>query len=333
MDTTPLTEIMGNLYTKLDYIKYKDRRTFPSNETPNQGTRKFKVLGEGSYGCAIYPALVFSSSKDIHQSNRGFYVTKLIYNDDTEYDTAKSIEQLVGNNVGIFPVDTLECGIKLNELNISDSNKRLLLKCTSKSLAGEYLNKKYNSLFSDTSYKRLYHEYQGMISGGAQLCAIQYPKYYKSLEDVIESDYTQEEINYIFTSSINKINKLHENMVYHSDIKPANMCMLDRLDIRFADFGMSQIVRTNKDLKTAINNMFQFKAYYKKLIVIYSGSQNLRRLFDACYLKMNNYSNQKNEDGLLDVLAALDILCLFSAILQTFPSLRPHMNYSQLEHY
>ena len=332
MEITPLSDI-GNLYTKLDYLKNKDNRKEFSQNVFNQGTRKFKVLGQGSYGCAIFPALLFSSSKIINQSNRGFYVTKLIYNDDTEYDTAKSIEQLAGTDVGIFPVDSLECGIKLNDLNITDSNKRLLLKCTHKSLAGQYLNQTYKSFFEDTSYKRLYHDYQGRISGGAQLCAIQYPKYFKSLYEVKERDYTQTEIVFIFSSAVEKMNKLHDNFIYHCDIKPLNMCMLDRLDIRFADFGMSHIVRTNKDLREAIRLMFLYKKYYKDLIVVYSGSQNLTRLFDYAYARMNHYYNQKNETGMLTALTAIDTMCLISAIIQIFPSLRPSMNYSLLENF
>lgn len=82
---------------------------------------EYAVIGQGGFGCVISPALIFQSSTDVTESNKQFYVTKLIDgNDDYEYDIAKIIESKLdkNENVGLFPVDSLECGIRLDTLQI-----------------------------------------------------------------------------------------------------------------------------------------------------------------------------------------------------------------------
>lgn len=56
---------------------------------------------------------MFSNSFVVGPSNRNAFVTKLGFAEDiqNEYDVGKTLESLLGDSWGIFPVDALVCGL------------------------------------------------------------------------------------------------------------------------------------------------------------------------------------------------------------------------------
>jgi len=123
------------------------------------------VLGSGAYGCAVWPAMLFSSSIEVKESNMTEYVTKLASDATDEYDLAKGIESRLlatgsplAKITGVFPVDPLACGISIKDLKLNAKDTTIISSC--KSQAGTILAENLKNALLERGPIRL-REYVG----------------------------------------------------------------------------------------------------------------------------------------------------------------------------
>ena len=78
----------------------------------------FKVIGKGGFGCVISPAIVFKDSQKVTLANASEFVTKLASDAHEEWINTQEILKIIPNatSLGIFPVDSLHCNIKFDDI-------------------------------------------------------------------------------------------------------------------------------------------------------------------------------------------------------------------------
>lgn len=226
------------------------------------------VLGSGSFGCAVWPALLFDTSHTVNASNVAKFVTKLASDASEEYDLAKVIEQRLlasgsplALETGVFPVDSLVCGISIKDLGLSASDTSIIKTCGSK--AGTILRSNLEASLKERGPIKLSEYVNRRISagsrklkGGVVLCGIQYPRYLGNVIGTIQvppgasSNYQFD----IYSRTADKLQLMHHCGVFHLDIKGSNLCYFSDTDVRFADWGLSFV--TTKNLLATISVAF-----------------------------------------------------------------------------
>ena len=121
---TDLSPIKGSFSSKQRLVSPFSR---PVDTTPSakevEGPR---YLGHGGYGCVVWPAIEF---RGLSIPDPTQFVSKIAADAATEYDIAKTVENLVGSSVGIFPYGPLHCNVTAKDLG---PNRKLILRnCTS----------------------------------------------------------------------------------------------------------------------------------------------------------------------------------------------------------
>jgi hypothetical protein len=219
LSALPLSELRKLLKTTK---KSKDFYR-PSIESRTNTT---KVLDTGGYGCILNPAIVFKDSEEVTYENRHLYVTKLARDAQKEYDVAMYIKSKCPD-VGIYPVDNLECGVGPHSVNDPKAWNKIFNKCQNQK---QLLKKSPNQQY---------------------LCALQYPKYDGTFE-ILRIPTNQKLIESFISIAYQQLLTLHANNIFHLDIKDANISFTELangyIDIRFADWGFTKIVPDGKIL-------------------------------------------------------------------------------------
>jgi len=206
------------------------------------------ILGLGSYGCVISPALVFPESVFITEANCVDYVTKLAENANDEYDVAKQI-QVLCPSVGIFPVDPLVCNVPYGLLR--DFYGSFKHKCGKINSLKQFIK---DIELQRSAYVKGLTEYKPTFRGGKQICAIQYLRYDYDARQFIKI-LKQRPLKKarklsvsVYNNFVTKLNEMHSKNVVHMDIKLENMCIVNNEGF-FADWGLSQIIDTPEQVK------------------------------------------------------------------------------------
>jgi serine/threonine protein kinase len=246
-----------------------------------------KVIGTGGYGCVLYPARVFDNSVVITANNRHHFVTKLSRDAEVEYDVAMFCKTKIPT-FGIFPVDSLHCGVNLAE--IGRNVDTILSECGTDTMGEPYSAEpldRYNGILLRRQFKELYKsldesripDYIGPVNlkplqrqlyrrKEGLLCAVQYPKY---LMDFGTSEYmakTEVEKSKHFMTLVENMTMMHHQHIYHLDVKPPNLCLLTKDDPRFADWGLSIYLSptmTNTEAHEILASIIPFLSYYFSL--------------------------------------------------------------------
>ncbi len=61
----------------------------------------------------------------------------------------------------------------------------------------------------------------------------------------------EEEARHFFQQIISGVEYCHRNMVVHRDLKPENLLLDSKMNIKIADFGLSNVMRDGHFLKTS----------------------------------------------------------------------------------
>lgn len=206
------------------------------------------ILGLGSYGCVISPALVFPESVFITEGNCVNYVTKLAENANDEYDVAKQIE-LLCPSVGVFPVDSLVCNIPYGLLR--EFYTSFKQKCGKIKSLRDFIQ---NIDMQRSAYVKGLTEYRPTFRGGKQICAIQYLRYDYDARQFIKI-LKQRPLKKarklsvsVYNNFVTKLHEMHSKNVVHMDIKLDNMCIVNNEGF-FADWGLSQVIDSPEQVK------------------------------------------------------------------------------------
>lgn len=205
-----------------------------------------RSLGNGAYGCGLYPAIVFPDSEVVTEQNKYSYVTKVASDAEEEFDKAFVIMKVLTANgvdlkVGIFPVETLHCGI-----NVGDLGK----------FAEAYMNGECNKIVGRQIDRNIrlynYRDFQGGMdsedSGFGETeyleyerqqrykksyaCGIQYPKFDAVLTDVIRKKIPIADPNMLAVygnTLLTNLRTMHTLNIFHLDIKADNLCILGQM--------------------------------------------------------------------------------------------------------
>jgi hypothetical protein len=328
-----------------------------------------KILGRGGFGCALYPAIVFRESQIVTEENRDRYVTKIASDAEDEYDIAKTIQHILidagidANQVGIFPVDNLQCGIRIGDLG---------------PIAKEFLEGRCNAIVGRSfGYGKTFFNYRdipeedfhmdvmeptrvipndnsfrdaiiggrggrkrkrsikgGLIDKNTYVCALQYEKYdsdfYYLIKNRIRPDVSMRTIaNNLISSMI----MLHRNNIFHMDIKPPNLCIVGNTP-KFADWGFAFIAYP-EELRARIAKLgrltnegeLEVTAYFTYYV-------SLVPMFDFFKEKLTRklvdaLSYLHDDYGLRRVFKYIDFACLLNAILFYYRAMDPEYYHQQ----
>jgi hypothetical protein len=230
----------------------------------------YKVLGTGGYGCVISPAIVFQNSKEVTEENKQQFVTKIAGDAEEEYDIAMYIVSLLKNrkSIGIFPVDSLECGI--SKASLGPYYEQVVQRCSN---VKAIRRKTESGLFR-----------QGKFFGGSkELCAIQYPRYQEDLtffyrRDNIPYFLVNLPVRFVVKRVINLLlinyTVLHSIRVYHLDTKAENLCFMkltensytsiEDIDVRIADWGFALVASPDsmEDIRQNMQMLVNSSQYF-----------------------------------------------------------------------
>jgi serine/threonine protein kinase len=287
-----------------------------------------KILGMGGYGCILSPAIVFYDSREVTESNKYQYVSKISANAEEEYSNCELVKSMIGpeaNQYGIFPVDQLHCGVSVRDLGAI--SKEVLRKCyqvEDRSILGNY-----------KTIKRDYVPNEAYISAGeidtsSYLCAIQYPKYDIDLKDFIKkisAEKTPETMQKL-TDAVLKIEHglteglkiLHLCGIMHLDIKGPNVGIKDGY-AKFADWDFACF----SDYPESVNERFSLtlQTNYREYYVhgITDRIFNANSLFNIVERKVSTIT----DDEKVFFLKALDAACLYTALLGVWFAVDPNI--------
>jgi hypothetical protein len=236
-----------------------------------------RSLGNGAYGCGLYPAIVFPDSEVVTEQNKYSYVTKVASDAEDEFDKAFIIMKVLTANgvdlkLGIFPVEALHCGI-----NVGDLGK----------FAEAYMNGECNKIVGRQLDRNIrlynYRDFQGGMDSDSGFgeteyleyerqqrykksyaCGIQYPKFDAVLTDVIRKKSPIADPNMLAVygnTLLTNLRTMHTLNIFHLDIKPDNLCILGP-DARFFDWGFSFIGQSLNDY--AMQSQILFEANFDK---------------------------------------------------------------------
>lgn len=286
------------------------------------------VLGSGTYGCVIADAVVFPGSHNVKLSTRNKYVTKLAVDAQIEFALAKKIASMVPANVGIFPVDDLQCGI--THRDIGHASRKIAQRC--EDIFGGLLEK---GLYRSASRRSA----TGRAASSArrpsvpQVCGIQYPRYFCDLHKFItELDYDMVQCLEVAAQLKAKLTALHSVNVLHLDIKDANTALMTNpaakapLDARFSDWGFAVIARSTKDINAAIYRTLgpSFKEYYTKVLLpfhVEAPTVNWQPVWDTL---IRGSRTEK-----IDALKMIDRWCLENLIISMIPYAKEQTQYAK----
>lgn len=232
-----------------------------------------RSLGNGAYGCGLYPAIVFPDSEVVTEQNKYSYVTKVASDAEDEFDKAFIIMKVLTANgvdlkLGIFPVEALHCGINVGDLG-KFAEAYMNGECNK--IVGRQLDRNirlYNyrdfqggmdsedSGFGETEY--LEYERQQRYKK-SYACGIQYPKFDAVLTDVIRKKHIIADPNMLAVygnTLLTNLRTMHTLNIFHLDIKPDNLCILGP-DARFFDWGFSFIGQSLNDYTTQSQILFE----------------------------------------------------------------------------
>lgn len=271
------------------------------------------VLGSGSYGCVIADAVVFKESKAVKVSNRKKYVTKLAVDAEQEYKLASDIQKLVPDDVGVFPVDQLHCGITYRD--IGHASRRIAARC--------------EDIFGGLLEKSLYAPKRSKNTPGGrrrspvpQVCGVQYPRYYADLyKYATEVEHKSMEALEIGAQLAAKLEQMHAKGVLHLDIKGLNACLMQNphsgvLDARFADWGFAVIGNKAKTLGPVVYRTLtpSFKEYYtRSLLPFHEDAPRLQ--WQPVYEALIHGTASKK----LEALKFIDKWCLVKLVMDMIP--------------
>ena len=237
-----------------------------------------RSLGNGAYGCGLYPAIVFPNSEVVTQENKYSYVTKVASDAEDEFDKAFNVMKVLTANgidlkVGIFPVEELHCGISVGDLG---KYAEAYLSGECHKIVGRTLDhnvRLYNyrdfqggqdsedSEFAESEYLE-YERQQRYKKSFA--CGIQYPKFDAVLSDLIKKKVLVPDPSILpvyGNTLLTNLRTMHNLNIFHLDIKLENLCILGP-DARFFDWGFSFIGQTLNDY--AMQSQVLFEANFEK---------------------------------------------------------------------
>jgi hypothetical protein len=283
------------------------------------------VLGSGSYGCVIADAVVFPKSKTVKLSNRNEYVTKLATDAKSEFALATKIAKLVPDNVGVFPVDNIQCGI--THRDIGHASRKIAQRC--EEVFGGLLEKSlYNTVRKPVSRRR-----SARHSPVPQVCGIQYPRYYSDIfKFATEIPHTTMECLEIAAQLKSKLATMHAAGVLHLDIKGLNAALMNKpsagaLDARFADWGFAVIAKTAKDLNAGVYRTLQpsFKDYYTKSLCPFHVEAPVLQWQPV----WNALIRGRTGGAKLEALKIIDRWCLENMIIEMIPIASDQVQYAK----
>ena len=219
-----------------------------------------RSLGNGSYGCALYPAIVFKNSTIVTEINKYSYVTKVASDAENEYDRAYNVMKTLLKNggsdllkIGIFPLEPLHCGISMGDLG---------------KFADAYLSGKCNNIVKrDIRQKEIQlYNYKDFIEGGedsyeedhryrnSYACGIQYPKFDADLTQVIKRKFAVKDFKDLGKTLLSYLQTMHSFNIFHLDIKSDNLCVIGDAP-KFADWGLSFVGNRGDDYIEQMENI------------------------------------------------------------------------------
>ena len=251
------------------------------------------VIGQGGFGCVVYPALVFWNSRVVTNETKVNYVTKIAEDALSEYDLAKAIEAAVPF-AGIFPVDDAVCGLTYREMKqIAGANEVCAKKFPPELWRENVTNPRGTSVMIPR------RRYRGTLAGGDfnSVCAIQYPRYDSDLVNVVVTPAMSQQL-------LGRLVSLHNAQIVHMDIKRQNLAKAGN-DAFLSDWGFARFLTTEED----VNNTAAFVAreikYYKKI-----GGDAAETLYSPRANDMTLTLDERRQ-----ALYDLDLLCLTTALL------------------
>ena len=72
---------------------------------------------------------------------------------------------------------------------------------------------------------------------------------------VKEGELTEAKARFYFRQIVSGVDYCHQNMVAHRDLKPDNILISETGSLKIADFGLSNIMKDGKFLKTHCGSM------------------------------------------------------------------------------
>lgn len=284
------------------------------------------VLGSGSYGCVIADAVVFKNSDVVKLSNRKNYVTKLATDAADEFALATKIAKLVPNDVGIFPVETLHCGVTHHD--IGHASHKIAKRC--EDIFGGLLEKSlYNTVRKPASRRRSVRR-----SPVPQVCGIQYPRYFCDLfKYATEIPHTTMECLEIGGQLKAKLATMHAAGVLHLDIKGLNAALMSKptagaIDARFADWGFATIAKTAADTNKTIYRTLQpsFKEYYTKSLCPFHMEAPVLNWQPVWSALIDRRASRQTK---VEALKMIDRWCLENLIIEMIPIAKDQVDYAK----
>lgn len=322
-----------------------------------------RVLGLGGFGCVLHPAIVFSDSVIVNEENKYEFVTKLARDAEDEYDKATLIRDFLESHgdadIGIFPVDKLECGISSKDLG--PNAPEIIRKCKKliydheKHIQHIHLSEKKDYIVSSNQPRVSMPRRILRLAAGENdyLCAIQYPKYKEDLQNYLnrtEKIYeNRPEQRPRIKAAVQLIEKklfenmytLHSHGIVHLDIKPQNIS-IDKHGLQFADWGFAAFFENKDSLDSAFLGLEDYVNLYERYASIKYEDGDVTRFFPS---KMFDVLVEPNMSGIHPgnhamedvlyrlVLCFVDRICVCSVLLKLYIALVPDLYDTKLKEF
>jgi hypothetical protein len=271
---------------------------------------------------------VFRNSDVVKVSNRKNYVTKLATDAGKEFALATKIAKLVPGDVGVFPVETLHCGV--THRDIGHASRKIAKRC--EDIFGGLLERSlYNTVRKPAVRRR-----SARSTPIPQVCGIQYPRYYCDLfKYATEVPHDTLECLEIGGQLKAKLAAMHAVGVLHLDIKGLNAALMTKpsgaggaIDARFADWGFAVIARTAAEVNRAIYRTLQpsFKEYYTKSLCPFHVEAPLLQWAPVWRALI---SPKASRDLKVAALKMIDRWCLENMIMEIIPTAKDQIQYAK----
>lgn len=213
----------GNDYDNYDnYDNYENDNTY---DNVYQEDISFKLLGSGTYGCVIKPAIFFDDNKNYIKND---YIAKVLYRKssfDDEIKQLQMIQKIDPDNTFTVKIVNTEQTIKYKDIrNIPD-----LYDCIKDKL-DTFLDKRRIEMDRDEKDNYVLYEIIQEY-GGTPLAKI----------NADNTKITFKNAVVLLETFLSGIEKMHNNGLIHLDIKPDNM-VLSSTKLSLIDFGLSSSI-------------------------------------------------------------------------------------------